>query len=163
MKKRDIEFEKAVGRRIRDLRKKLDWSQQHLADVANLEQNQIQRVENAKNAPTLTIITAIASALGKQPFELLKTDHQIKVNKMPTAPVKKKPTETTKYIKQVLQSSYLKSSRSVADIVRFCEERYGVVIPSSATSAVLAKMVDNKEIRRIPDTIKGRYRYQKRK
>lgn len=77
---RDIKFEKSVGAKIKELRKELNWSQQKLADEANLERKQIQRVEKAEHSASLSIVLAIAKALGKQPYELLKTDHKIKVN-----------------------------------------------------------------------------------
>lgn len=80
MQTRDLKFEKAVGARIKEFRKELGWSQQKLADDANIEKKQIQRIEKAEHSATLSIIVAIAKALGKQPFELLKTDFKVKVN-----------------------------------------------------------------------------------
>jgi transcriptional regulator with XRE-family HTH domain len=162
VKKRDIEFEKSVGLKVRELRQKLGWSQKHLADIANLEQNQIQRIENAKNTTTLAIIEAIAKALGKQPFELLKTEFQIKVNTNLNVPVRRKSPETSKHINNLIKTTFLNSPKSVLEIVNFCNERYGVKIPSSATSATLKKLVDAKELKRIPAKITGRYLYQKR-
>ena len=77
---RDIKFEKSVGAKVKEFRKGLGWSQQRLADEANLEKKQIQRVEKAENSTSLSIIVAISKALGRQPFELLKSDVQVKVN-----------------------------------------------------------------------------------
>jgi len=77
---RDIKFEKSVGNKIREIRKELGLSQQKLADDANLEKKQIQRVERAEHSPTLSVIVAIAKALGREPYELLKSDHKIKGN-----------------------------------------------------------------------------------
>lgn len=162
MKKRDIEFEKAVGIKVREFRERLGWSQKHLADIANIEQNQVQRVENAKNTTTLAILTAIAKALGKQPFELLRTDHQVRVNSNFDAPTRKKSPETTKHIHEITKSSFLNSPRSVNDIVKYCKERFNVRIPSSATSAVLKNLVDDKVLKRISAKIKGRFLYQKK-
>lgn len=75
---RDIKFEKSVGAKIREFRKERGWSQQKLADETNVEKKQIQRIERAEHSPTLSILVAIAKALGKQPFELLKTDLKVK-------------------------------------------------------------------------------------
>lgn len=75
---RDTKFEKSVGAKIRAFRQALGWSQQKLADNSNIEKKQVQRIENAENSARLLIIVAIAKALGRQPFELLKTDHQVK-------------------------------------------------------------------------------------
>lgn len=157
---RDIKFEKSLGARVRELRLELGWSQKVLADYSDLEQNQIQRVENAKNTTTVAIITAIAKALGKQPVELFKTEYVVKVNtnlESPTTPRK----VTTQFIRQVLDTSFLNSSRSVIDIVKYCEDKFEVTLPSSATSAVLKKLVDQKLLKRIPSKIKGRFVYQK--
>lgn len=75
---RDIKFEKAVGMKIREYRKALGLSQQNLADDANLEKKQIQRLERAEHSATLSVIVAVAKALGRQPYELLKTDIKVK-------------------------------------------------------------------------------------
>jgi DNA-binding XRE family transcriptional regulator len=77
---RDIKFEKSVGAKIKEFRKALGLSQQKLADDANLEKKQLQRVEKADHSPTLAIIVAIAKAPGKQPYELLKSDIKVKAN-----------------------------------------------------------------------------------
>jgi DNA-binding XRE family transcriptional regulator len=77
---RDIKFEKSVGAKIKEFRKALGLSQQKLADDANLEKKQIQRVEKAEHSATLAVIVAISKALGKQPYELLKSDLKVKVN-----------------------------------------------------------------------------------
>lgn len=148
-----------MGEHIRELRLHLGWSQKTLADHADLEQNQIQRVENAKNTPTLALITAISKALGKQPYELLKVSHQVKVNKHLGPPDKKRLT-TTKYVRAVVSTPFLNTPRSVVEVVKFCEERFGVVVASSATSAILKKMMTEKLIRRVPAKIRGRYLYQ---
>jgi transcriptional regulator with XRE-family HTH domain len=77
---RDIKFEKSVGTKVKELRRAAGLSQQKLADDANLEKKQIQRIEKAENSVTLSIIVAIAKALGKQPYELLKSDYKVKPN-----------------------------------------------------------------------------------
>jgi transcriptional regulator with XRE-family HTH domain len=162
VKKRDIEFEKAVGTKVRELRGRLGWSQKQLADIANIEQNQVQRVENAKNTTTLAILTAIAKALGQQPFELLRTEHQVRVNTNFDVLARRKSPETTKHIHKIVKSSFLNSPRSVNDIVKYCKDRFNVKMPSSATSGILKTLVDNKILKRTPANIKGRFLYQKR-
>lgn len=77
---RDIKFEKSVGAKVKEFRKGLGLSQQRLADDANVEKKQIQRIEKAEHSPTLSILVAIAKALGKQPYELLKTDFKVKIH-----------------------------------------------------------------------------------
>lgn len=157
---RDKNFEKSFGDKVRELRQKLGWSQQVLADNANIEKNQIQRVELAKHTTTLAIITAIARALGKQPFEVVKADYQIKVNKHLDSP-KRRRLVTTSYIREIAATPFLSSPRSVDEIVKHCEEKYDITVPSSATSGVLKKLADEKVIERIPSKIRGRYLYQR--
>ena len=160
MVERDIHFEGSVGERVRELRRRLGWSQQVLGDHANIEKNQIRRVERAKNSPGLAILTSIARALGKQPFELLKTTHQIKVNKNLDTPVKRRKI-TTSYIREVSTSSFFNQPKEVDEVLKHCAKKFDVDIPSSAASAVLKKLVDEKVLLRTPSKIKGRFLYQK--
>ncbi|MND04841.1 anaerobic benzoate catabolism transcriptional regulator [compost metagenome] len=67
-----------MGAKIKEFRRALGLSQQQLADEANLEKKQIQRVEKAENSTSLSVIVAISKALGKQPYELLKSDYKVK-------------------------------------------------------------------------------------
>jgi transcriptional regulator with XRE-family HTH domain len=158
---REVNFEKSVGQKVRELRKRLGWSQQVLADYANLEKTQIQRVELAKHSAALAILTTIAKALGRQPFELLKTEYHVKVNKdLHTAG--RRRTVTTEYIRQIVSGSFLNQPRKVDDVVKFCEEKYDVIVGSSATSASLKKFVDEGVLKRAPSKIKSRFVYQKR-
>jgi transcriptional regulator with XRE-family HTH domain len=90
---RDIKFEKSVGTKIKEFRKDLGWSQQKLADEANLERKQIQRIEKAEHSATLSIIVGIAKVLGRQPYELLKTDFKVKV--ITSSETEKKPKSIT--------------------------------------------------------------------
>lgn len=54
---------KNFGPHLRALREKAGMSQQELADTAELSKITIQRIENAKNDPTLSTLCAIAGAL----------------------------------------------------------------------------------------------------
>lgn len=90
---RDIKFEKSVGGKIKEFRKALGLSQQKLADDANLEKKQIQRIEKAEHSATLSVIVAIAKALGRQPYELLKSDFKVKV--ITSSETVKKPKSIT--------------------------------------------------------------------
>jgi transcriptional regulator with XRE-family HTH domain len=158
---RDIIYETAVGERIRELRLKLGWSQQVLAYHANLEKNQIKRIERAANSSSIAIFNSVAKALGKQPYEIFKTSYQVDVNKNLEPQVKKRSVITA-HIKKVAESNFLNSPKSVDEIVRHCEDKLDVIVPSSATSAVLTKLVNEKILSRAPGKINGRFVYQKR-
>ena len=67
MNNRNKEFEIAFGKKVKELRIDKKLTQQELATLANVETNQIYRVENAKNGSTLSTVVAISVALGKSP------------------------------------------------------------------------------------------------
>lgn len=158
VEKRDLEFEKAIGDKVRELRENLGWSQKRLGDLANLEQNQIQRVEKARNSSSLAIITAIAKALGKQPYEILKTEFKVQVN---TNVEKVKKPRTSGILHELARTSFFNSPKAVLEVIAHCKKEYGIVLNSSATSGILKKMSEEKLLKRIPSKIKGRYLYKK--
>lgn len=53
----------AFGRHLRMLRKKKGFSQQALADTANIAKKTVQRIEQGKNALTLEMQFALSDAL----------------------------------------------------------------------------------------------------
>jgi putative transcriptional regulator len=61
-----------VGNRIRELRQAKGWSQQILADHAQMERSHLTRLEDGKREAGLKILEKIADALGVEPYELLK-------------------------------------------------------------------------------------------
>jgi transcriptional regulator with XRE-family HTH domain len=62
----------AFGERIRALRLKKGWTQEHLAERAELNSVQVSHIERGANEPKLTTILRLAKALGIAPAELLK-------------------------------------------------------------------------------------------
>jgi transcriptional regulator with XRE-family HTH domain len=64
------------GVHIRQLREKINMSQQDLANDCAMSKRQIGRIERGENITTLGTIINIANALGIEPKELL--DFQIK-------------------------------------------------------------------------------------
>jgi len=61
-----------VGGKIRDLRQKRGWTQQILADHAQIERSHLARLEEGVREPGLMILERIAEALGIPIWELLK-------------------------------------------------------------------------------------------
>ena len=53
----------AFGVHLRKLREARGWSQQALADYADVAKLTIQRIEHAKGAPTLDVLVSLARAL----------------------------------------------------------------------------------------------------
>lgn len=61
-----------VGFRIRELRQSKGWSQQILADHAQIERSHLARLEDGKREAGLKILEKIAEALEVETYELLK-------------------------------------------------------------------------------------------
>ena len=61
-----------IGRNIRKLRQKIDLSQEALADLAGLHRTYIGAVERGERNISARNIARVATALGVEPFELLK-------------------------------------------------------------------------------------------
>jgi transcriptional regulator with XRE-family HTH domain len=53
----------AFGVHLRKLREARGWSQQALADYADVAKLTVQRIEHAKGAPTLDVLVSLARAL----------------------------------------------------------------------------------------------------
>ncbi|TSJ48257.1 helix-turn-helix transcriptional regulator [Fluviicola chungangensis] len=63
---------KAFGENLRKLRTEKGWSQQQLADTANVPKITIQRIELAKSSATIDMAVSIASALEIEVRKLLE-------------------------------------------------------------------------------------------
>lgn len=57
------DYIKAFGMNLRKLREDRGWSQQQLADSANVPKITIQRIELAKSSATIDMTVSIANAL----------------------------------------------------------------------------------------------------
>ena len=57
--------------RLRFLRKQRGYSQQKLADIANVEQSTIKRIELVQLAPTLDLLISLSRALGLEVRDLV--------------------------------------------------------------------------------------------
>lgn len=62
--------------RIRELRKRVGFTQVEMAEKLGVSQPQFARLENGVNEITLSQIRKIASILGVKPFELFLLDEQ---------------------------------------------------------------------------------------
>jgi transcriptional regulator with XRE-family HTH domain len=60
-----------LGERIRDLRKQNEYSQEKLAELAEIHVNHVRRVELGQANPTYLVLVRIADALGVTVQELL--------------------------------------------------------------------------------------------
>jgi transcriptional regulator with XRE-family HTH domain len=60
------------GAVVRELREARGWTQEQLAERADMNASYLGFVERGDNVPTLTIIIQIAEGLGVEPSDLLK-------------------------------------------------------------------------------------------
>lgn len=157
---RDIKFEKSVGAKIKEFRQALGWSQEYLASVANIDKKQVQRLEQGEYSPYVSTVTGIAKALGKQPWEVLKVDYQVKVNTN-LQPQPKRTPGATVYVNKLAATAFFNSPKSVKDVVRECEARYKAKLRSSAVSGALGNLVEQNLLKSFEGESKGRFLYQK--
>ena len=61
----------AFSVRLRSLRKQRGYSQQKLADIANVEQSTIKRIELVQLAPTLDFLISLSRALDLEVRDLV--------------------------------------------------------------------------------------------
>lgn len=71
---RNDQFIKAVGKKIREIRKEKGLSQQKLADLCNLELSQINRIELGVINTGISHISTIAEIFEIRPMELLEVE-----------------------------------------------------------------------------------------
>jgi transcriptional regulator with XRE-family HTH domain len=64
MAKRFEAAQKALGKRIRQLRQERHWSQEHLANEAGVHRTYMWGIERGVRNPSLRHLTCIADALG---------------------------------------------------------------------------------------------------
>lgn len=64
-----------LGKRIKELRKNLNFSQEQLAELIGIEPNNLSRIENGKNYPTAENLSKIANALSVSPEKLFAFNH----------------------------------------------------------------------------------------
>jgi len=74
MSKRFDARAKALGKQIRTLRKGLGWSQEHLADEANMHRTYMWGIEQGVRNPSLRHLAQIADALGVSLWALFSFD-----------------------------------------------------------------------------------------
>lgn len=70
----DEEGVKAFAKRLKEVRKVMNYTQERLAFEADIELSQIARIETSRINPTLSTILRIAKTLGVHPKELFDTD-----------------------------------------------------------------------------------------
>lgn len=63
------------GRKIKELRKKYNYTQAHLAELVNVDDKHISCIESGKNFPSSDLIERLACALKVEPKNLFEFYH----------------------------------------------------------------------------------------
>jgi transcriptional regulator with XRE-family HTH domain len=63
---------RALGKRIRELRKERRYSQEKLAELAGIHENHVRRIEGGTANPSYLVLVRVAKALGISPGELIQ-------------------------------------------------------------------------------------------
>lgn len=63
------------GRKIKELRKKYNYTQAHLAELVNVDDKHISCIESGKNFPSADLIERLANALKVEPKDLFEFYH----------------------------------------------------------------------------------------
>ena len=64
-----------LGKRIKELRKRQNLTQERLAELAEIEIPSLSNIENGKNYPNHETLAKISKALNVKPFELYLFDY----------------------------------------------------------------------------------------
>ena len=67
----DASLLRSLGKRIRELRKARGISQERLAELADVHENHIRRIERGEANPSYLVTLRIARALGVKPSVLI--------------------------------------------------------------------------------------------
>ncbi|MGI4872611.1 MAG: helix-turn-helix domain-containing protein [Janthinobacterium lividum] len=70
----------AFGQHLRRLRESKGWSQQELADVADITKKTVYRIETAQTSPTLDVLACLAEGLEMPLRDLMDFNYQGEVN-----------------------------------------------------------------------------------
>jgi transcriptional regulator with XRE-family HTH domain len=142
----DVDYQKAFGQNLRQLRESTGWTQVDLSVYAGVSEYQISVIENGHQGPNFQTLRAIAVALGKYPQELFDFKYTLKLNSNFPTKEKKKPG-STKIIRSLIDNGFFKQQRSVRDVISEIRASFKMNIRTSEVSAVLLALSGRKQIR----------------
>lgn len=157
--KTDPAYDRAFGRRIKECREQLGWSQADLASHSSVSPTQISVIENGHESPQLYTVVALATAFGKTPSELLDFDYRFKLNTDFSTSIKKRKTGVTNSIRNLFEKSFFRSPRTVKDVIHECKKKSDMVLMSAEVSGALLYLVNKGRLKKIQSG-QGRNLYQ---
>ena len=72
MKQKEIKLRHIIGERIKNKRKEKDWTQEQLAELANMHPTYVGKMERGDKSATLDSLEKVVNALGISYVELFK-------------------------------------------------------------------------------------------
>ena len=63
---------RSLGKRIRELRKQCRFTQERLAELADIHENHVRRIEGGTANPSFLVLAKIAKAFGLSVADLLR-------------------------------------------------------------------------------------------
>ena len=70
-----MNIKKLLGKRIQELRKRKNLTQEKVAELVNIETGSLSNIENGKYYPTAENLEKILNALNSSPSELFQFEH----------------------------------------------------------------------------------------
>lgn len=72
--KNDINYKELVGKKVRSLRLKAEYSQENLAERCGIFRTYLSRIESGSANPSIVVLVSLANALNVNPHELFTAD-----------------------------------------------------------------------------------------
>lgn len=144
----DVAYQKAFGRKVKEVREKRAWTQGDLAVISSVSEAQISAIENGRESPRLHTIKSIAVALGVTPSSLVDFDFDLKLNtNFRRGKVRK--SGTTKLIRSLFDDGFFSEPRSVSDVIQQCRSKFNVDLISTEVSGVMLLLVGKSQLTKV--------------
>lgn len=101
-----------IGRRIREQRDKLNWTQQELSEKMNFTRSSIANIELGRQKIQIHILYEFSSVLGVSPFDLLPQFSEIERNSVIPVKTTNLDTESLTFLQRILSN---KSAQNEGD------------------------------------------------
>lgn len=140
-KYRDNQFIKNVGARIREARERKKLSLEDVAFMTGFTIATLGEIERGEVNTDISHIAAIGQALGLSPMKLLDVEI-ILCPRFELPPNRENRTNTTSRIKELADTGYFISPRTVTAVIDHVKTESGVSLESSPVSGALKNLVE---------------------
>lgn len=139
-KYRDNEFIKKVGTRIREARERKRLSLEDMAFMTGFTITTLGGIERGEVNTDISHIAAIGQALGSAPMTLLDVGIDLRP-RFELPPNRENRPGTRMRIKELADTGYFASPRTVTAVVDYVKKHSGVSLKSSPVSGALKNLV----------------------